>query len=895
MKFYDGSVKDRLIAYFGSNTVFSMRKSADTFFETEDDRCHMAELAWQYADRRALGVFLGEVFLSETILTDDCIVYLCQFQHTPMAYILFMVIDEDPAFQIDPHKAKQIAQAWAQAGYQPWIIRECVVVEQVSRSGRSGFQFASFSSRHRGTSIYQWVEVNGQSILSYALHPCCASMYPKLVSVASGNSQVEYECLFTENVTLSTVTAGQERTLSTGISSLMTFFAENTPVVIAYHQIRELGVYKQFVLAGRLLLDPAFNPQNLITDIRLTPVTLAPGEWLVMQNVKPFRLCSQIPTATAVRFLDPSQMHGYVIQLNYGADNLRNYYLYMFREPVPSDCFDLNGFHFTKEIFYSAAMDVGGNLCFSNGFSIPRHHLYHHSYRQVQAAQTQKTVYQGNGLKIEALYTLPLQEFKDFHLHQRYRGRPDECFGPSMAWLDDMGNRISDIAIVSTVNRNQWNNVSNVCIEPTGKYGLLNADGTWLAPPVYDSLSMGVEDACDVPCTPAASGLAHGVRSIDGKPHSFLITCSGEEIPFEHQIDVQLFTHNRCRFRDGSWNGAPPSPGLHYCDTDSGYDLIAGNWGFLDSAGHVIVPPQYVYALDFDLCQGQYALVARLLHGQVQWGEIDREGNEIIPCIFQEIFASPVGDAALAFMRNGDTQYGVMDMQGNVLVEPMFDDYYAFDARHRLVTAGPSEDELGVYSVDLQRFITPCEYDAVDYCPRWILCEPSSMEKCRYFDYTGRELDSGANVSFHEKDDMLLYCRDGKYGVMDMDLNVLLPPILSMASSSSLEFYRQGLLVTGYVRRLGLSTLSGQKILPEAYDKITLNGSYILASQQTDGSWTVQDTLLTLDGTVLLAGMYRHIRIEKDGKRLTAETPEGLTVYRLTTGSDPAATASPKL
>ena len=51
-----------------------------------------------------------------------------------------------------------------------------------------------------------------------------------------------------------------------------------------------------------------------------------------------------------------------------------------------------------------------------------------------------------------------------------------------------------------------------LCVEPTAKYGFINADGTWLVPPIYDDAERFQE------------GPAKASRIIDGVKRQFIIT-----------------------------------------------------------------------------------------------------------------------------------------------------------------------------------------------------------------------------------------------------------------------------------------------------------------------------------------------------------------------------------
>ena len=87
---------------------------------------------------------------------------------------------------------------------------------------------------------------------------------------------------------------------------------------------------------------------------------------------------------------------------------------------------------------------------------------------------------------------------------------------------------------------------------------------------------------------------------------------------------------------------------------------VAGLWGWLDLNGNEIIAPQYVYAMSFYegraiVCKGEWSINDQ---GQYWcenegWGMIDRSGNEIVPCIYDEIFNIENTDRYLLCHKGG--------------------------------------------------------------------------------------------------------------------------------------------------------------------------------------------------------------------------------------------------
>ncbi|MBQ7624808.1 MAG: WG repeat-containing protein, partial [Clostridia bacterium] len=316
-------------------------------------------------------------------------------------------------------------------------------------------------------------------------------------------------------------------------------------------------------------------------------------------------------------------------------------------------------------------------------------------------------------------------------------------------------------------------------------------------------------------------------------------------------------------------------PGYYY-DYD---EAKPGKWGFVNLDGKVVVEPKYVYAIGFWNGGGEHSVVARFVDGKLRWGVIDLTGKEVIPCIYPEAYCR--WGEAVAFKEEGKCLYGLLDFDGNVIVEPKFDYIEAYDPKHRMVTAGESEHDLGVYSVELGKMIIPAEFDCVDYGERMISCEIKHTCKDKYYDYEGNELPFNDYESVFEYNDVLKAWKDGKVGVIDWDGSIIVPFILEDGTDIHTDYYRKGYYITGSHMLVGLSKTDGTVILPEIYSNISFHGGLVIASSWTDTKHSIKDALFTIDGVLLMEGRYRRMRIGDDGI-LEAETPQGKYYYLIT-------------
>ena len=858
MKYYNYSVKDMLASHFGENTIFEMRKPHDSMFGSEAEK-NLLPLMWQFADQQAVSTCLEEVFLLDTVLEDDYIAYIVQFGNKKTVYLMFMIPTEGPFFHLDVDYAKQIVGLWEERGFSAAILRVCVYVSYYGVDKKNGFRLSSSNCPGQNDALFEIREVNKKSILALCMHPCWEHYYQKLVFLSGTNNPQEHECVFEPDVLITEGKDKEKKTLNSGITAAMDLL-NAAPVSIGYSEFKDTETYSCVLISGNKELIITVNSRNLICEINVGNYS---GSLIVdAADNSSGSLLDAIPKLNAVRCLDPAKMHGYTLQLEYSNGAVRNYYLKSFDEPVVPLLCEVEEYDFSTEIFLSAKADSEGNISFENGFLVPRHYLYYRSYRQVNIEYDDTIIYQNDEISIRSIYRLPLKEFKSHFTVRYYRGWPEECFGPSMPWTDKNGKRTSDIAVCSIDDGYYKKGAPRVRVESSWKFGFLNRDGSWLAPPVYDTAEE-FSESC-----------AYGTRKVNGEAKSFLITENGTEIPFDYSIDIECFNHDRCPFTAEEWNGDRPDAGYYY-DFD---DVRPGKWGFVDSKGSIIVEPKYVYAIGFYNGGGEHSVVARFVDGKLRWGVIDLDGNEVIPCAYPELYCG-YDSESVVFQAEEDGLYGLMDFDGRIIAEPQFGYIKEYDKEHRLITAGNYRDEVGVYSVDQRKMIIPVEFDCVDYDDHMISCESISGKE-RYFNYDGKEMFFDEYDYVYEIDGLLHVRKDGKVGMIDWDKKVLIPPVLENGLDFHLDYYKKGYLITGLTKLKGLKKTSGETILPEVYSDLSLHENYVVASMRTETNWCVKDTLFLLDGTPLMEGPYRHIYLGENGS-LTAETPQGLIHYRI--------------
>lgn len=847
-----------LIDYFGEDTVYSMRKSYESCFENEVDSKKKLALKWQYADKEAMGQFLESNFLLDTILEEDYIVYTFASGNKKEAYLMFMVTEDEPLFQIDTQYASEIISRWNSKGYETRILRECIDINFSEVDEKKYLKVGVHSEIGKGAGIYEIQSINGKNILVYSLKPCWMYYYKKVIALSDIAISSEYDCLFAKDVLLTNGNENKKNIIGSGIAEIKKFLSDNNPRRIVYREFENTKTYLCELVAREKVLSLYINRQNLIAEININKLDLNEHVIIDLSDNSYGSLIEKAPFAKEVRALNPIQIHGYAIQIMYNDNSIRNYYLKSFDTlEIPNNC-DIEGYIFDINILNSVKLNDNGSVSFGNGYYIPRHILYYHSYRQVNVEYTDKNICTTDNIKIKSLYRLPLMEFINHDSIKQYYGNLDECFGPKKPWLDSKGNRISDIALYSIFKGNFAIGATKVRVEPSGKWGYIKDDGTWLIPPIYEY----IEDK------DLYGDCVKATRNKNGEEVHLFLTPDGNEHYFD--CNVENFENGRGAFSIEKWQGDNPIKGYY---DDILCDIKPGKWGFMDLKGNIIVEPKYVFVIGFGY-EGEYSVVARFVDDNLCWGVIDLDGNEVIPCRYTDMYC--ICDEAVAFQLEENGPYGIMGFDGKIIIEPMFSYIKEYDSKRGLITVGEDEDTIGVYSVDLKCMLIEPEYDYIDYYNHMICCEVTGSDSERYFDYDGKELYFHEYDTVYEVDGLLNVWKNGKQGIIDWNGNVIVPPVLNSISELSLEKYKRGFIVTEAGGKQGLSKVNGEEIIPTKYSEIKICGDFVIASQTTETHWCICDSLFTINGTLLLEGTYRHISINEKYDKIRFETPMGV-------------------
>lgn len=866
-KFYSYSVKECLTGYFGEDPLNAMRHPApegEVIFYHQRAAKH-DPLCWQCADEQVFETLSEISFLTGSVLTDDYIAYMLRRGTEDEVILMFMTDTDHPFFRIDIAYAKQLASEWCEKGFKPVFFHVCIGMEDV---GRDRYEVKCSREDPEGVAIYTLERVNGKEYLVSREPSCLNIIYSKMLSVSKTDNTAEYECVIDPVVRI--IRDNEE--IGKGIEDVIHFFVDNGPAEMLLGKDSNSDIWYRDLSAGGYRLNIGVNKMNLISQIeleKLDQIIIPDTDFQEYGSIQ-----KSIPKAVSVRPLDPVQMHALAVQTTYEGENVRNYYLKTFSEfTIPESC-DVDGYAFTLESLSSVRLDENQNAVFDNGFVIPRHILYFLSCRQAVIEKPDYTYGDPDGFEIKPVFRLPNKERKSRKMIPHYWGNPDEVFGPCEPWIDEEGNRVSDIAVSDHRHVNYTLEATPVSVEPTGKYGFLKKDGTWLAPPVFD----GVYGKNEIGCMLAFIGR-------DENQKKFLIREEFGAVRTDYWMRPDWFswTMNPFAVELSERKYQFPQGPKDYAFAPETVNI--GKWGFMDSRGEIVIEPQYAFVLGYykakHIAYEHYAYLGREVDGEILIGVMNDHGKEIIPCQYAEV--RHCEDDIFMYREKGSDRYGAFDWYGRQLVEPRYGYVDWYDKEHRLLGVGQDYEHLGLYSLDEDRMLTKEEYEWFSFRDTYIECGHFLDHNSHFYNYEGHLITVEGEIDDSEEEGLFELWNGKTMQLIRADGTAVSQPEYKPWGLDQKDLASKGF----YISRegadpctRGISSTDGTELIPPVYDNIWIAEDLIIVRKKPYHLYVESDALFTKDGKLLMQGTFRNMRFEGEkwylfDRLFTFETPTG--------------------
>lgn len=236
-------------------------------------------------------------------------------------------------------------------------------------------------------------------------------------------------------------------------------------------------------------------------------------------------------------------------------------------------------------------------------------------------------------------------------------------------------------------------------------------------------------------------------------------------------------------------------------------------WGYIDTAGQVIVPPTYSFAEDIINMVG-------IVECAGKWGMIDKTGKILIPCQYDGVQFLENTDNKIVKIYIQQPKYGLIDTLGQLTVSAVYDEIGQF-----------SEGRLAVKRNGMWGFVDSNGLEVIPCRFRDVSNFSEGLAAVKLGQYWGF-IDKMANVDIGFKyrrvgnfKEGLAWVYEGEgVGYIDKEQNAIIPPIFDKAHD-----FEQGVARVMKNKDYGLIDRNGKFIQKPRYSDIQPFDQYGLA------------------------------------------------------------------
>lgn len=426
-------------------------------------------------------------------------------------------------------------------------------------------------------------------------------------------------------------------------------------------------------------------------------------------------------------------------------------------------------------------------------------------------------------------------------------------------------------------------------VNVSNHWGLIDKKGEWLVEPKFDEIKEFSEGVAPAKIfNPKERASKWGF--IDEKAQ-FVIKPEFDGL--ENFIDGFAKAKSKGKWglvdKKGNWIVPPKYQEIDILNYKNVYALVEedGLLGFIDRSGKVTVEPKYECIENFSDIgvarvkiknktgfvnyEGKENVPVQLTnigvwyYSSAVWGKINNKwgfvdtanGRWIIEPIFEdkiETSGNPLFDVKI----NG--KWGKIDTQGNWLINPLFDSYKTlservFDDYYRGFMHCKMNHKEGYYDVIANKWILPPKYEDIDYVGNGLFLikkeNKSALINAAGEIFTKKWYDT---IWPSTKDGVFWIEEDGKYGVMDLEGNWLVPPTFDSFGFDYMKFNNEGVTRVKIGTKWGTVDKKGNVLAEIKYDVIyDYNNGY--AAVKENG----MNGLIDLKGNIIIKPAYKYV------------------------------------
>ncbi|MBO4953824.1 MAG: WG repeat-containing protein, partial [Clostridia bacterium] len=420
------------------------------------------------------------------------------------------------------------------------------------------------------------------------------------------------------------------------------------------------------------------------------------------------------------------------------------------------------------------------------------------------------------------------------------------------------------------------------CVGVKGKgYGYLDADGKMVIPPIYETAT-NFRDGKAIVTT---EGNYYSI-DLDGNATLFYPIKQEPSELEKRYAEVEEFFDGRCR--------VSTIKNLHDClayfDEN---EWMSGFWGYVDETGREVIPPQYIFAQDFEnglaiVAKGRWVAADRYgKRDQIayrsedeRWGVIDVNGNEVLPFIFDDIqtIEDRPGDFIVHHGGWEDGKCGIFSADGTWLVEPIFEEIEYFGEKDLVRFSRGDEMEgetlFGVYDLSLKKILfEPQFFDVLASNNGQLEVEVFDKQLYRQvtkiIDRNGKEAFPSVYTHIFTSEEpyqVTIQDENGiRNGLIDKNGTVILPCKYRIPWQGM--YYERRLFVFEQDNKQGLMDFDENIILPPSFLTIDCKDSLFIrirVGEKTHYKDHSREGLATYDGKIVLPPVHGDICLIND-------------------------------
>ena len=856
--------------------------------KAEEDNLYI----WRQADlfikdflkRNGYSVYESQIF-------DDCIGYHCSRNGT--AYAVYMLAyGQEMTTWVD----EEYCQKFSKKDFSYGCTILIVYLHVKRYHCEDGIEYKVFTYGGKEDpciEIWKLSEIAGKTRVQYFTREEMMRRVKELIYAFNHDSMDVYDCIICEHNPSILEYGATGYVLNRGFYGVLTrLHKEYGDMKVGYVRYNNIVYSEVPYLDGYGFFGFEVNNKNQIKNIYSLP--FEGGErpiedFIYTDEKEDSNMYAHYPRIKEVTPLPSVETERFAIKLVFDNGKIKKYVLPIEDECSKDEVVKYRRHEITDKIWQSAKLvdtikcedyrypDRGQAVIFENGFFISAYLCYEKSSFYADPITCNETIYEDDRLRLNKLWQWNVNSvYEDEEtgiMKALISGSAFNYYGTSTFGTRD-GKRLTslDFCYISDFHEGL------ACVGIAGKgYGFIDETGKLVIPAIYED----------------ANSFNQGKAKVKLNDNWIFIDKSGKET--ELALDLNRKYQDVGEFFDGLCKVSTLK--LRFMDLayHSDYEDIAGVWGFVDEGGNEIISPKYIYAYDFEdglaiVCKGQWTTdekwdneynKGRYWTEEELWGAIDKNGNEVIPFIFDEI--KHFYDTTEVFMAHyggwKEGKWGVISRTGEWLAAPVFEDisYEYKDGLFAFYKEDKWSDNdvpLGIYDINQRKVVFEPQFSDVSFRDDGYLEVEAFDEKIgrcveKIIDLTGKEVFPSIYSSIYGwKEPYEVVIRDengSRHGLIDLNGNVLLPCKYDTAWGGI--NYDKKLIVVSENGKQALIDFDDNVIIPAKYYEIYgLDNLLLTVRDGEKGNY--KEGLVTHDGTIVVPPNYQRISWCKNGRIL---------------------------